>query len=307
MNSITIGILWTLVFVVIEAIQFVYFGALFQDISSFLFGFFVFGIIAIIFISGSAIRNPDQLSIALRNPAPLIKLNIFATLAWAAYLTSVQLLEPAVVYTISAGAMPVTAYLASRLNPGHGSQNRFERYGLLILIFAILYLTVVTVSGNSGFVSGGKGVGVMGVLLAIADGVFFTWMLIYSQKLDSIGVGPGTVFGLRFPLYVVAAGGLSMYGLDARPPIPNDTLIIIILMGLLLTVPHLYALQRAVSKISTPMISALTTLGPFIIFSLQIIEGRVQYSNATLAGIFIYCLGSFVSVAGVVKSSKQTA
>lgn len=307
MNALLAGLLWTLAFVLIEAVQFVYFGGLFQNVSSFLFGFYVFGIVAITFIVGSAIRAPGQLSIALRNPKHLIRLNIFATLAWASYLTSVQLLEPAVVYTISAGVMPVTAYLAFRFNvtEGHNIRHRLEFIGLLILLFAISYLAVITVAGYSGFVRGGFFAGVIGILLAIADGVFFTWMLISSQRLDKIGVGPGTVFGLRFPLYVITAGAMTFYGFDAKPPLPVDTLLVIIVLGLLLTVPHLYALQRAVARISTPMISALTTLGPFIIFILQIIEGRVQYSQATLLGLFIYCVGSMVAVVGAIKSSEQ--
>lgn len=305
MHPLAVGVLWTLVFVVVEAIQFVYFGGLFQEISSFTFGFVVFGIIAILFIGGSAIKTPGQLRIALSNPNLLFRLNLYATLAWASYLTSVQLLEPAVVYTISAGTMPITAYLAYRLGAPEGQalRNSAELIGLLLLIAATLFLTVVTVSGYSGFVRGGRLTGLVGVLLAISDGVFFTLMLIYSQRLDTKGVGPGTVFGLRFPLYVVTAGGLSLYGLDAKSALPPDTIIIIVLLGLLLTVPHLYALQRAVGKISTASISAITTLGPFIIFSLQIFEGRVEYSDATLAGLVIYCVGSFVSVLAVMRTS----
>ena len=306
MPPLLAGVFWTLVFVVVEAIQFVYFGGLFQEISSFTFGFFVFGIIAILFISGSAITASGQLRIALNNPKLLFRLNLYATLAWASYLTSVQLLEPAVVYTIAAGAMPVAAYLADRLGANEGQQpiNAIEALGLLLLIAAIIYLVGVTLSGNSGFVRGGSLTALAGVLLAIADGVFFTLMLICSQRLDTKGVGPGTVFGLRFPLYVVTAGGLSLYGLDAKTALPADTVLFIVLLGLLLTVPHLYALQRAVGNISTAAISALTTLGPFIIFLLQIFEDRVEYSNATLVGLVIYCVGSLISVAGTLRCSK---
>ena len=306
MHPLLAGVFWTLVFVVVEAIQFVYFGGLFQQISAFTFGFFVFGIITILFVGISAITASGQIRIAISNPKLLFWLNFYATLAWASYLTSVQLLEPAVVYTISAGAMPVAAYLARRFSAheGQSSVNPLEPFGLLLLIAAIIYLTGVTLSGNSGFVRGGSLTALAGVLLAIADGVFFTLMLICSQKLDTKGVGPATVFGLRFPLYVVAAGGLSLYGLDAKTALPTDTILIIILLGLLLTVPHLYALQRAVGKISTAAISALTTLGPFIIFILQIFEGRVEYSNATLVGLVIYCVGSLVSVVGALRSSK---
>ena len=51
MSKSVIGVLWGLVFVVIESIQFVYFGGLFQRMSSFEFGFLVFGIASAAFIA----------------------------------------------------------------------------------------------------------------------------------------------------------------------------------------------------------------------------------------------------------------
>lgn len=39
MSSFAADILWTLAFVIIEAVQFVYFGGIFQNISLFVFGF----------------------------------------------------------------------------------------------------------------------------------------------------------------------------------------------------------------------------------------------------------------------------
>ena len=106
--------IWGVIFVVIEALQFVYFGGLFQNVSSFLFGFLVFGIITVLFIGASILKTPDQFRLAFKNPANLIGLNVVATLTWVSYLTSVELIEPAVVYTISAGVMPITALIAQR-------------------------------------------------------------------------------------------------------------------------------------------------------------------------------------------------
>jgi drug/metabolite transporter (DMT)-like permease len=106
------GVLWALAFVTLEAVQYVYFGGLFQRMSSFLFGFLVFAITMVIFIGWTAIKSPEQLGTAFKDPKTLIAVNISATLAWAAYLTSVQLIEPAIAYTIGAGIMPVAAYLA---------------------------------------------------------------------------------------------------------------------------------------------------------------------------------------------------
>ena len=50
MSPLLAGLLWATAYVVLEATQFVYFGVLFQRMSSFLFGFLVFGIIAVAFV-----------------------------------------------------------------------------------------------------------------------------------------------------------------------------------------------------------------------------------------------------------------
>ncbi len=308
MSKLTVGISWTVFFVVMEAFQFVYFGGIFQKISSFLFGFLVFGIVTIMFVGGSAIAHPNQLSAAFRNSKNLIGINVSNTFAWAAFFTSVQLIEPAVVYTISAGVMPITAFLAYRFgfSEGHKNLHKYEIMGMILLLFGIIFLAIITIGGHSGFVRGGSYVAAIGVLLAIVDGILFTIMLIYSQRLDKSGVGPTVVFGLRFPLYVLAAGGLSIYGVDAKSALPSSDLGIIVLLGLILTVPHLFALQKALTQISTPLISTLTTLGPFIIFLLQIFEGRVEYSSVTLIGLFVYFAGAMLSVYGLLdKSSSQ--
>ncbi len=308
MNRSTVGVFWGLAFVALEAVQYVYFGSLFQRMSSFLFGFLVFGITTVAFVGWTAVKVRRQLKIAIANPATLIAVNVSATLAWAAYLTSVQLIEPAVAYTIGAGTMPITAHLAYRfgVREGEPMRNRAEALGNVILLCGIVYLVVVTISGWSGFVRGDAAVAAAGVLFAIADGALFTWMLIYCQRLDRVGVGAGAVFGLRFPLYVVAAGSVAALGLDRRDAIPFSDIVFIVLIGLILTIPPLFALQKAVAAVSTMTIGALTALGPFAIFGLQMIEGRVAYSLATLIGLVVYFAGAMLAALGAVKATVQS-
>ena len=307
MNPALAGLLWGLTFVILEATQFVFFGGLFQRMSSFLFGGLVFGSITLIFVGWMAIKAPQQLKIALANPGPLIAVNICATLAVAAYLASVQLIEPAVAYTISSGTMPITAYLVYRfgVREGEPMRNPIEALGNFFLFGGVVYLVIVTISGGSGFVRGDINIAIAGVLFAITDGVLFTWVLIYCQRLDRVGVGPGAVFGLRFPLYVFVAGGLAMLGVDQKAAMPYWDIAITVLIGLALTVPPLYALQKAVASISTLTISALTALGPFVIFALQMIEGRVDYSQATLIGLMIYFVGALLAAFGAVKATVK--
>ena len=182
--------------------------------------------------------------------------------------------------------MPITAYLAYRLGVREGEPmgNITEALGTLLLLGGVIYLASVTISGRSGFVRGDADIATAGVLLAVIDGVLFTSTLIYCQRLNHLGVSPSAVFGLRFPLYVITAGGFAWLGVGHKGAMPSIEIAIIVAIGLALTIPHIYALQKAAALISTMTISALTALGPFVIFALQMVEARVAYSAATLVG-----------------------
>jgi len=299
-------VVWCLAFVALEAVQYVFFGGVFQRISSFLFGFLAFGTTTLAILVWLAVKAPEQLRHALRNPGPLVGANVTAMMSWCAYLTAVQLIEPAVAYTLASGVMPLTAIASRRLGAPEGEslRNRTEALGNFLLFCAIVYLSVVTIAGWSGFVRGGLGVAVAGVGLSLFEGVLFTWMLIYCQRMDRCGVGPTAVFGLRFPLYIVVAGSLAAAGFDQKEELAAFEIATVVAIGIALTVPPLYALQRAVALVSTLTIGALTALGPFIIFGLQLIEGRVDYAPATLAGLGLYSIGAVLAALGAVKAAR---
>ena len=308
MNKSTIGVILTLLFVLLESTQFVYFGGLFQKMNSFLFGFLVFGITILVFVGWTLLFNRDQFYCALKLPRQLLAVNIGAVVTFTAYLTSVQLVEPAITYTISAGSMPITAYVLYRLGIREGEQmrNRLEAIGNSLIFLSIIFLAIITVAGFTGFVRGDWLVGLTGVVLAILDGIFFTLILVYSQRLSKVGVGPGAVLGLRLPLYVIVTGCLVMTGSEQSDALPVSDVMIYVAIGFMLTIPPLYLLQRAVSMISTLTLSALTALGPFVIFGLQLVEGRIEYRDMTLIGLSVYFAGALFASIGAVRGTTET-
>ena len=308
-HLVTFGVLWALAFVGLESLQFVFFGNVFQRIDSFLFGALVFGVTTFVFVGWAAMARSGQLRLAFSHPAQLLRINAVAVLAWVAYLGAVQVIEPAIAYTIGCGVMPMVAWAAHRMGvpEGEAFRNRTETIGVCVIALSLVFLIWVTLSGGSGFVRGGTGVAILGVALAVADGFFFTWLLIHCQRIDRVGVGPGTVFGLRFPLYVLVAAVLAGLEVEQKPPLPMGEVVWIVVIGLVLIIPPLYALQRAVALISTLTIGAITALGPFLIFVLQIIEGRVEFAEMTLIGLGIYSLGAVLAAFGAMKGARGEA
>lgn len=309
MTKAAAGLVFALTFVLLEATQFVYFGGLFQKMDSFLFGFLVFGLTVIVFVGWTMLSNPDQVRKAVAMPKQLLAVNLGAVITFTAYLISVQLLEPAITYTISAGTMPITAYVLYRmgLREGRDMRNRSELIGNFVIFGSIVFLAAITVAGYSGFVRGDRSVAVYGVLLAVVDGVFFTLILVYSQRLNRAGVGPGAVLGLRLPLYVLVTGMIaySGFGYDQSEHLGVTRIAVYVAIGFLLIIPPLFFLQKAVSMLPALTISALTALGPSVIFFLQLIEGRVDYSSVTMVGLAVYMAGAVLSAAGAVRATND--
>jgi hypothetical protein len=61
-------------------------------------------------------------------------------------------------------------------------------------------------------------------------------------------------------------------------------------------------MQKAVERVSTLTISSIAALGPFAIFALQLVEGRVDYATATLVGISIYAVAALLAVYGALRA-----
>lgn len=303
--------IWGVAFVVLESTQFVFFGGVFRRISSFVFGFLVFAITTLGFVGWAWVTAPGQIRAALARPGLLLAINVTAALSWLALLISVQLIEPAVAYTIGAGAMPIAALLFQRLgvSGGAGPRNGMEAAGVALIALAVAFLSLATVMGWSGFVRGdlqiAPWIALAGVSLAFGEGMLFTWLLILCQRIDRTGVGPGAIFGLRFPLYVLIAGAGAAVGLDSKAPLDAVEIALLVALGLLLIVPPLYALQRTVALLPTVTISVLTALGPFVIFVLQMVEGRVAYAPATLLGLAIYFAGALLAAYGAVGATLR--
>ena len=206
---------WLCCSFLLEATQFVFFGGLFQGMSSFLFGFLVFGATVIACVGWTAIKAPQQIKNAFNNPGALIGVNVMAVLAFTS-LPAFRAADRAGnhIYDFRRGdahhdLSAVSSWEFARASPCATARKPPVTF---LLLCGLIYLSVITVAGLSGFVRGDQNVAITGILLAIADGAFFTCVLVFSKRLDTVGVGPGAVLGLRLPLYVSGGGCMCFAG-----------------------------------------------------------------------------------------------
>ena len=307
MNAGARGMAWCFIFVILEAAQAVFFGGVFQRMDAFLIGSLVFGLTTVGAVGWTYLRDTQQLEVAFRNRSALIGMNVTAAGGWLAYLFSIQLIEPAVAFTIFSGAVPITAIVAARLGVREASpvRNSLEALGNIILAVGLVVLAGYTIAGWSGFVRGGVLIAIAGIALAALSGVLITGMLFYCHRLDRNGVGPVAQFGLRFLLYIVLSIGGAGLGLDYKGPVPLGDILYAVAVGLFIMAFPIYAVQKAVTLVSSLTIGAVTALGPLFVFAFQMIEGRVDYAQSTLVGMSIYFVGAMIAVAGSARAAPQ--
>lgn len=300
------GIAWCLVFLVLDAAQAVWFGGLLQHHDSFLIGFLVFGLSSAGCLLWVGWRAPSQFRLALAHPGALIGLNLSAVGAWMAYFLAIQRIEPAVAFMIFSGMIPLTTIIAGHLGfrEGERARNRAELAGNALLLVGLGLLVLFTLDGRSGFVRGGFEVALLGLALAFVAGIMIAAMLMFSQRLDHAGLGPVSQFGLRFPLYVLCAFIGWQAGWDAKGPVAAADLALAVLIGLVLLAFPIYAVQKAVSLVSSLTLAAIAATGPVLVFAMQAVEGRVDFAPATSLGLAVCFAGAMVAAFGAARDAR---
>ena len=314
MSRSHVGLILCLSFVTLEAFQAVYLGAVFQEVDSFAVGGLVFGISVVGCTLATAVLRPKELVAAIRSWTVVLVLNLFAALAWTAYFIAVQLIEPAVVFTVFSGMVPLATVIGAWLGlpEAGGPGRRVAHIGNTVILVAILYLGVITVSGLSGFVRGGEAAAICGVALSALSGGCTAFVILYSVRLNGKGVGPLAQFGLRFILYTFLALAAFLSGLDDKG-VQTDPLklAITVMIGFAVIAFPLYLVQKAVPLVPASSIAAVTALVPAMVFVMQLFDGRIDYSTATLVGLMVYMIGALLAVYGAIapaalRSTRHT-
>ncbi|MGQ7848375.1 hypothetical protein ACUNV4_28005 [Granulosicoccus sp. 3-233] len=301
LSPLQLGLSYCLGFVTLQAFQAVFLGSLFQQLDSFRVGAWVFGLACLGCTLLAAVFRPAELRAAMNSGSTLLALNASVALTWCCYFLAVQLVEPAIVFTIFSGMVPLGILLTERLGlvPARSVRAPREQIAHKLIIIAMVILALVTLTGHSGFVRGGWASALAGLLLSAVSGATTGIVIQLSVRWHQQGIGPLVQFGLRFLLYTLLAIIACQLGLDAKPDaIQSLPLPLIILVGLGVIALPLFLMQHAVTLLPAHRIAAVTVLGPVMVFLMQLPDGRIGYASGTLAGLAVYMSGALIGVSG---------
>ncbi|MGI9379606.1 MAG: hypothetical protein ACR2OW_08120, partial [Methyloligellaceae bacterium] len=143
--------------------------------------------------------------------------------------------------------------------------------------------------------------------LAALSGTLISFMLLYSKRLHNAGIAPATQFVARFPLFLVLAFLGALTGVDGKSAVAPGDLVWAVLIGFVVLAFAIYAVQRAVSLTSSLTVASIAATAPLLIFILQQVEDRVNYSDMTMTGLVIYFSGALMAALGTSRALSDEA
>ena len=297
-NPEAVGLLLSLAFIVLASVRDVYLGGLFQQVSPLAVAVTAFSLCTLAFLAIALVRDRPGLVTLVRHRRRLGWVNATTALAWLSFFFALRAAEPALVQILFFGVGPlsmtwidrrVTAASPTPLAP-------VERRLRLGLTVSLGFAATVVVGGLSGLGAQPPGRAVLGVALALGGGLSIATSTLLCRTLNDAGVRPATLLSLRFPGAVVLAAALApMSGDDVLGSLTPGVAV----ASLLLIVLPNYVNQIGVALASPVTVRAVLALGPVVVFALQLLDGRLSSSPATLTACGLY--GLFAVAAAVAR------
>lgn len=287
-------------FVLSQALRDVYLAQVFRSVDVFALILATFPLMALVFGALAVWRDRAGLR-KLRSFAGLVvAMNVTTALAWTSYFFGLKFVQPSVLNALHSGFGPLTIVALGLAGASLAGQDRWRRleglcYAGLALSMAFLWWVVL--SGESGRVDTTLTGAALGLLALTVSGVSITLSHLLAKRLNDYGVGANAVTGARYLL--ISAFALVVVASGARPTgieTPGEWLWLMAFATPLIALP-LYALQVGISMTRPLSAQVLRALGPVVIFALELMDPRIVWSGAALAGILAYSV--FAAAAGV--------
>jgi drug/metabolite transporter (DMT)-like permease len=287
-----------LMFAVSQAFRDVYFANVFQGIDFFLVIALAFSISTAIFTGVTVLREPAVLGKLRRELPALLWINVTTAIAWISYFFSLKHLQPSVVNTLHSGAGPLTVIALASFGlhiarPSAVGKGELVCYGGLAAALAFICWAVL--AGHGGARTDSLLVTAAGLLLPLVSGAAITISLLWCKRLNDRGIGADAITAARYLLIIAVALVVTIGG--ERPSnvgTGNDLLVLAAAATVLIVLP-LYSLQLGIARTAPLTAHVIRSLGPVLIFGLELADGRIGYSGAILAGIVLYALFAVAS------------
>ena len=305
MSSTHIGLICLFLFAASQGVRDAYFGNVFQSVSFFLVATIAFALSSVTFAALSLVRQPNDIRRLISRPRTLILLNITTAAAWLSFFLGLRYLEPAVVAMLFNGIGPLAVFLLVAVGAAQmpARLSWIETAFYVGLAATLTAMSIVVLSDNSGMPSLDRVMQALALAMVIVGGVSITVSYRYAQVLTDAGIGSDAVMAGRFALtFAIAFAVEAASGLRGFND-PNVDFVFLSVAAFALIVIPSFLVQFGVSRTTPLAANILRTLGPVFVFAVQQLDGRLNFSSATLACIAAFCL--FTIGASLIRGRKE--
>jgi drug/metabolite transporter (DMT)-like permease len=282
-----------MVFCLSQAFRDVYFANAFQGVDFFVIILLAFSIATVVFGAVTVICKPDELA-RMRGEIPaLIWMNLLTALAWTSYFFSLKNLQPSIVNTLHSGAGPLTVVVLAAFGvhiARPSPMRRVEYVCYLGIAASLLFLGWVVLADRSGLQSENLLVTLAGLVLPIVSGTAITISSLWAKRLNERGIGADTVTAGRYILIVTMALIVVIAGERPLGFATSGEFAILALATTILIVLPIYSLQLGIARTAPLTAHTIRSLGPALVFGLELADGRIAYSGPALLGIGLYSI-----------------
>lgn len=160
------------------------------------------------------------------------------------------------------------------------------------IALALTALAIVVVTDRSGLATGDLATQAVALVAVVTGGTMITISHMIARWFNDQGAGSDAVTGTRFLVTLAAAIGFE---LSRGPALSADaiaSLPLLTLIAFALIVIPAYVIQLGIARTSPLAVNVIRALGPVSVFAFQQIDGRLQFSGATLACITLFCVSA---------------
>jgi len=287
-----IGIILLIAFALSQGLRDVYLSSAFGALGFFDLVFLAFATATIFFTILLLIWVPEDIKRLKKQWRGVVAVNVTTAGAWLCYFGALNLLEPSVVNTIFSGVAPVSVVLLASIGlyaTDRAKALTLERIIHLGVLFTLLFLGWIVLSGRSGFANISVNNAAGGILMAALSGIIITAETVYAKRMNEAGVSAIGVLAFRFVfIALIGASAILINDTSQIPAMPLPALLMVSGKMLVLMVAPLLLVGQGLAMTSPLTTGIVAAFGPAIVFMLQAGEGRIPSSGWVLLATAIY-------------------
>jgi drug/metabolite transporter (DMT)-like permease len=297
-----------MVFCLSQAFRDVYFANAFQGVDFFVIILLAFSIATLAFGAITILRSPGEFALMRREIPAFIWMNMLTAVAWTSYFFSLKYLQPSIVNTLHSGAGPLTVVVMAAFGihiARPSPMRRIEYICYLGIAASLLFLGWVVLADRPGLQSENLLVTLAGLTLPIVSGTSITISSLWAKRMNERGIGADAVTAGRYVLIVAMALVVVVAGGRPLGFSTSGEFAVLALATTVLIVLPIYSLQLGIARTAPLTTHTIRSLGPALVFGLELLDGRIAYSGPALLGIALYSV--FALGSNLVRGWQGTA